>query len=87
MIGNIYRRGAIGGHPQVNRLMDDNRLVVLNHWSGQLSWKEKVTGWEETHIIQAPLSSGRFNAGVVSAMQKKRIVGVTSSHVIISLRR
>jgi hypothetical protein len=41
------------------------------------------TGWQQTHIIQAPLSSERFNAGVVSAMQKKRILGVTSRYVIV----
>ncbi len=45
------------------------------------------SGWEETHILQAPLSSERFNAGVVSAMQKKRILGVTSRYVIICSRR
>ena len=28
-----------------------------------------------THMIQAPMSSERFNAGVVSAMQKKKILG------------
>ena len=36
------------------------------------------SGWEETHILQAPLSSERFNAAAVSAMQKKRIIGVIS---------
>jgi len=41
------------------------------------------TGWLRTHIIQAPLSSERFEAGVVSAMQKKKILGVTSRYVII----
>ena len=30
------------------------------------------TGWQHTHIIQAPMSMQRFSAGVVSAMQKKR---------------
>ncbi len=43
----------------------------------------KKTGWYPTHIIQAPMSSQRFSAGVVSAMQKKRILGVTSRYVII----
>jgi len=42
------------------------------------------SGWRRTHIIQAPLSSERFDAGVVSAMQKKKILGVTSRYVIIS---
>ena len=43
----------------------------------------KRTGWYHTHIIQAPMSSQRFNAGVVSAMQKKSILGVVSRYVII----
>ena len=41
------------------------------------------TGWQHTHIILAPMSSERFHAGVVSAMQKKRILGVTSRYVIV----
>ena len=44
------------------------------------------SGWQHTHIMQAPLSSERFNAGVVSAMQKKRIIGVTSRYVIVAKR-
>jgi hypothetical protein len=40
-------------------------------------------GWALTHIIQAPMSSERFDAVVVSAMQKKRILGVTSRYVIV----
>jgi hypothetical protein len=43
----------------------------------------KKTGWALTHVIQAPLSSERFNAGVVSAMQKKKILGVVSRYVMI----
>ena len=42
------------------------------------------SGWLRTHIIQAPLSPERFDAGVVSAMQKKKTLGVTSRYVIIS---
>ena len=41
------------------------------------------TGWWHTHFIQAPMSAQRFTAGIVSAMQKKRILGVTSRYVII----
>jgi len=41
------------------------------------------TGWQHTHIIQAPMSAQRFSVVVVSAMQKKRILGVTSRYVII----
>ena len=45
------------------------------------------TGWRCTHIIQAPLSTQRFSAGMVSAMQKQRILGVTSRYVIILKRQ
>jgi len=47
----------------------------------------KEAGWQRTYIIQAPLSSERFNAGVVAVMQKKRILGVTSCYVIISFKK
>ncbi len=47
----------------------------------------KKSGWYETHIIQAPMSSERFNGGVVTAMQKKRILGVTSRYIIIAKHR
>ncbi len=43
----------------------------------------KKTGWYHTHIIQAPMSTQRFSAGVVSAMQKKNILGVVSRYVIV----
>ncbi len=42
------------------------------------------TGWEVSHIIQAPMSSERFQANVVAAMQKRKILGVTSRYVIIA---
>ena len=58
-----------------NSIMIDDYLSIING-----------SGWEHTHIMQAPLSSERFNAGVVSAMQKKRIIGVTSRYVIIARR-
>jgi hypothetical protein len=45
------------------------------------------SGWQTTHIIQAPMSSERFNTGVVSAMQKKRILGVTSRYIVIAKHR
>ncbi len=44
-------------------------------------------GWKMTHMIQAPMSSERFNAGVVSAMQKKRILGVTCRYVLVARKR
>ena len=54
-------------------ILIDDYLSILNK-----------TGWQHTHIIQAPMSAQRFSAVVVSAMQKKRILGVTSRYVIIS---
>ncbi|MEE8399005.1 MAG: ParB/RepB/Spo0J family partition protein [Desulfobacterales bacterium] len=42
------------------------------------------SGWEETHIIQAPLSSERFTGNMVNAMQKKRTLGVISRYVIVA---
>jgi len=53
-------------------ILIDDYLGILNK-----------TGWRHTHIIQAPMSAQRFTAVVVSAMQKKRILGVTSRYVII----
>jgi len=53
-------------------ILIDDYLRILNK-----------TGWQHTHIIQAPMSTQRFSAVVVSAMQKKRILGVTSRYVII----
>ncbi len=53
-------------------ILIDDYLSILNK-----------TGWQHTHIIQAPMSAQRFSAVVVSAMQKKRILGVTSRYVIV----
>jgi len=43
----------------------------------------KQAGWQRTHIIHAPMSNNRFVAGEVSAMQKKKSIGVISRYVII----
>ena len=59
-----------------NSILIDDYLNILNN-----------SGWEHTHILFAPLSSERFQANVVSAMQKKRIIGVTSRYVIISKKK
>ncbi|MBW2166931.1 MAG: ParB N-terminal domain-containing protein [Deltaproteobacteria bacterium] len=58
---------------RVNSILINDYLWILNQ-----------SGWQKTHIFQAPLSSERFKANVVSAMQKKKIIGVTSRYVIIS---
>ena len=44
------------------------------------------TGWQRTHIIQCPLSSERFQPSIVSAMQKKGILGTTNRYLIIARR-
>ena len=61
--------------------VDENpeNAILLSDYFGVLD----KTGWQLSHIIQAPMSSERFHAGVVSAMQKKRILGVTSRYVLI----
>jgi len=45
-------------------ILIDDYLRILNK-----------TGWQHTHIIQAPMSAQRFSAVVVSAMQKKGYSG------------
>jgi len=55
--------------PAVNEIPEDAILV-----DDYLKILHK-TGWLRTHIIQAPLSSERYEAGVVSAMQKKKSSG------------
>ena len=57
---------------RINSILINDYLRILDQ-----------SGWQETHIFQAPLSSERFKANVVSAMQKKKIIGVTSRYVII----
>ena len=61
---------------RVNSILINDYLRILNQ-----------SGWQETHIFQAPLSSERFKANVVSAMQKKKILGVTSRYVIIAKKK
>jgi hypothetical protein len=61
---------------RVNSILINDYLRILNQ-----------SGWQETHIFQAPLSSERFKANVVSAMQKRKIIGVTSRYVIISKKK
>ena len=44
-------------------------------------------GWAVSHVMQAPMSSERFQAGTVSAMQNKRILGVTGRNVIVGRKK
>ena len=40
-----------------------------------------------THMIEAPMSSERFHAGMVAAMQKKKILGVTCRYVLVAKQK
>ncbi|MBN1227935.1 MAG: hypothetical protein JXA79_13145 [Deltaproteobacteria bacterium] len=66
---------ALDENPE-NAILLADYLSVLN-----------TTRWQLSHIIQAPMSSERFHPGVVSAMQKKRILGLTSRYVLILKQR
>ncbi len=48
-----------------------DRSIMINDYLRSLN----KGGWLETHTIQAPMSSQRFEANVVEAMQKKKIIG------------
>ncbi|MEA3415560.1 MAG: hypothetical protein U9R02_05290 [Thermodesulfobacteriota bacterium] len=81
-----FRSGEAGGRDfqnipaknetRVNSILINDYLRILNK-----------TSWQETHIFQALLSSERFKANVVSTMQKKKIIGVTSRYIIISKKK
>jgi len=58
---------------------DASNAILLTDYNKVL----EQAGWELTHIIQAPLSSERFNAVAVSAMEKKKILGVTSRYILL----
>lgn len=50
-------------------------------------WRMKKSGWNVSHIIQAPMPSERFQANVVAAMQQKKILGVMSRYVVAAKKR
>lgn len=70
-----FQNTAASDETRVNSILINDYLRTLNQ-----------SGWQETHIIQAPMSSQRFEANVVAAMQKRKILGVTSRYVIIAKR-
>ncbi len=47
----------------------------------------RKAGWAVTHVMQAPMSSERFQGGTVAAMQKKKILGVTSRYVVVAKKQ
>jgi len=65
--GRDFQNTPAKNEIRVNSILINDYLRILNQ-----------SGWQETHIFQAPLPSERFKAHVVSAMQKRKIIGVTS---------
>jgi hypothetical protein len=58
--------------------------VAQKHgWPEPLVWSQALVNANDFDRFKAPMSSERFNAGVVSAMQKKKILGVTSRYVMV----
>ncbi len=57
--------------------------ILMNDY---LNAMEK-SGWEEIQVMWSPMPSERFHAGVVSAMQKKKILGVTNRYVIVAKKQ
>ena len=74
--GRDFQNTPAKNETRMNSILINDYLWILNQ-----------SGWQETHIFQAPLSSERFKANVVSAMQKRKIIGVTSRYVIISKKK
>ena len=65
-------------------LEEDEEAAILIIDYGILMRK---AGWAVSHVMQAPMSSERFQAGTVSAMQNKRILGVTGRNVIVGRKK
>ena len=47
----------------------------------------KRSGWEITHIIDCPMSTQRFQANMVSQMQKNRTLGVVRRSLVIGKKK
>ena len=80
----------MGGLGSFERLKSDAFSVKSITSDGPTPFSPGIldaNGWEETHIIQAPLSSERFTGNMVKAMQKKRTLGVISRYVIVARKR
>ena len=65
-------------------LEEDEESAILIIDYGILMRK---AGWAVSHVMQAPMSSERFQGGTVAAMQKKRILGVTCRNVIVGRKK
>ncbi len=65
-------------------LEEDEEAAILIIDYGILMRK---AGWAVSHVMQAPMSSERFQGGTVAAMQNKRILGVTCRNVIVGRKK
>ena len=65
--------------------MEENpaQSICIDDYIGLL----KRAGWEITHIIDAPLSTQRFQPRMVSRMQKNRTLGVVRRSLIMGRKR
>ena len=58
---------------------DPGQSIRIGHYIDLL----KSSAWEITHIIDCPMSTQRFQANMVSRMQKNRTLGVVRRSLII----
>ncbi len=65
-------------------LEEDEEAAILIIDYGILMRK---AGWAVSHVMQAPMSSERFQGGTVAAMQNKKILGVTCRNVIVGRKK
>ena len=56
----------------------ENSIMIDNYLNAM-----RKGGWKITHILQAPMSSERFQANMVAAMHQKKILGVTCRYVVV----
>ena len=65
-------------------LEEDEESAILIIDYGILMRK---VGWAVSHVMQAPMSSERFQGGTVSKMQNKKILGVTCRNVVVGRKK
>jgi DNA-binding NarL/FixJ family response regulator len=62
---------------------DERNSILISIYTQIIS----DAGWKITQYIDCPMSSQRFHPGIVSQMQKKRILGVVRRTLIIARKR
>ena len=71
----------INERPEIDEVRKNS--ILINDYFNAMA----KSGWEEIHIMWAPMSSEGFHTGVVSAMQKKKILGITNRYVIVAKKQ